>query len=136
MDEIEFITWEELLNGHVDQLRRYGGRDGFVDENTVRAAMARPQFKAKYEEDADLADLAAAYLYALSTTQGFVDGNKRSGVVASTVFLRKNGWKPTISDEIMYIISIAVSCAQVDEEMLARIFRDNIEPLDDAESDV
>ncbi len=89
MQDILFVDWDELIAGHRDQLRRYGGQDGFIDENVVRAAAARPEFKAKYDPDADIADLAAAYLYALSTTQGFMDGNKRAAVITAIRFLEK-----------------------------------------------
>ena len=46
MEGLEFITWEELLEEHRNQLRLYGGQDGFIDEGVVRSAMNRAQFSA------------------------------------------------------------------------------------------
>ena len=60
-----YITWDELLELHRTQLELYGGQDGFVDEGVVRSVMARPQFTAQYNSEADLADLAADYITAL-----------------------------------------------------------------------
>jgi death on curing protein len=82
MENVEFLTWEELLFLHEDGLQKYGGQQGFVDENVVRSAMSRAQFTAQYNAGADLADLAADYMFGLSTTQGFIDGNKRAAVTA------------------------------------------------------
>jgi prophage maintenance system killer protein len=111
MQDVIFLTWDELIEGHSDQLKRYGGQEGFIDENAVRSAMARAEFKAKY------------------------DGNKRAAVIACTTFLRKNGWKPFLTDELMYLVSIGIATANVDEEMLAQILRDHIEPVDANDSD-
>ncbi len=76
MDKIVFLTWDELLAIHKDHLQRYGGQDGFIDEGAVHAALARAQFSAGYNTDADLADLAADYMFGLSTTQGFLTAIK------------------------------------------------------------
>ncbi len=48
IDNIVFLDWDELITIHQDQLERYGGQDGFIDEGVVRSAMARPQFSAQY----------------------------------------------------------------------------------------
>ena len=66
MDQIAFIEWDEIQAIH-RPLEKYGGRDGFIDEGLVRAALARPKFIARYQDSADLANLAAGYLYALTT---------------------------------------------------------------------
>jgi hypothetical protein len=35
MENVKFLTWEELLFLHEDRLRKYGGQQGFIDENIV-----------------------------------------------------------------------------------------------------
>jgi death on curing protein len=127
MEGLLFLTWEDLEVIHHDQLQRYGGQEGFVDEQVVRSALARAQFTAQYNADADLADLAAEYLFGLATTQGYLDGNKRTGLAAASVFLRKNGWQMTITDELMYVLAMGVATNTVDKERLARIIRDHAE---------
>ena len=61
MDFLQFVEWDELLTLHEQQLALYGGAQGFVDENSVRSVMSRPQFTSQYVPEADLADLAAQY---------------------------------------------------------------------------
>ncbi len=95
----------------------------------MRSALARAQFTAQYNADADLADLAAEYLYGLATTQGYLDGNKRTALAAASVFLRINGWQMTITDELMYVLAMGVATTTVDKERLARILRDHMKEV-------
>jgi death-on-curing protein len=133
IEDIIFLNWEELLAIHRDQLMLHGGQDGFIDENVVRSSMSRPQFTAQYVEGADLADLAADYMFGLCTTQGFADGNKRTSLATASVFLRKNGLRFTVTEKLMYVVSIAVANGQLDRDGLAEIIRDHSEiaPLDE-----
>jgi death-on-curing family protein len=131
VENVAFISWEELLEEHRNQLSLYGGQDGFIDEGVVRSAMNRAQFTAQYNSDADLADLAAEYMYGLSTTQGFMDGNKRIALNAASIFVQKNGWQFTISDRIMYLIAMAVSRGELDRDGLAEILRTHMEEIEE-----
>lgn len=129
MQDLAFIEWEELLETHCDQLQRFGGQGGFIDEGVVRSALARAQFTAQYIDDADLADLAAEYFFGIATTQGFSDGNKRTALAITSVFVRKNNWQLTISDELMYVIAMAIAMGTVDKDALANILRDHMEEI-------
>jgi death-on-curing protein len=130
MDNVEFLAWEELLELHENQLRLYGGQAGFVDEGVVRSVMARAQFTAQYDSEADLADLAADYMFGIATTQGFMDGNKRTAYVAAERFLHKNGWEPMLSWKLLYLVAMAVARGELDREGLAEILREHMEPLE------
>jgi death-on-curing protein len=125
-----FINWEDLLVLHEEQLHAYGGQNGFIDEGAVRSALSRPQFTAQYNPVADVADLAADYLFGLATTQGFLDGNKRTAVVACLYFLMINGWDVTFTDKLMYVVAIAVAKGDLDRDGLAEILRTHMEPLE------
>jgi death on curing protein len=128
-----FLDWDELLGIHRNQLELFGGQNGFVDEGVVRSALARAQFTAHYNPEADLADLAAEYFYGIATTQGFSDGNKRTALAVASAFIQKNGWDMTITDDLMYVIAISVATGNVEKERLARILRDNMEEIVDPE---
>lgn len=121
MDFLQFVEWDELLTLHEQQLALYGGAQGFVDENSVRSVMSRPQFTSQYVPEADLADLAADYLFGFATTQGFSDGNKRTAVLAAERFLGKNGWRTFMSE--------------LDRDGLAEILREHMEAYDLPTSD-
>jgi len=53
--------------------------------------------------------MAAAYLFDLTRNQPYVDGNKRTGLVAALVFLDLNGLPYTQEDDTLYELSIAVA---------------------------
>ena len=131
MKDVEFISWDELVTEHREQLKLFGGQDGFVDEGVVRSAWNRPQFTLQYVADADLADLAADYVFGLATTQGFMDGNKRIALAAGTIFVRRNGYRFTISDDVMWIIVLAVARGELDREGLAEILREHMVELEE-----
>jgi death-on-curing protein len=129
MGNVEFIEWDELVILHTEQMKLHGGQDGFVDEGAVRSAVARPQMTCQYDPEADLADLAADYLYGLCTTQGFLDGNKRTALVVAERFLNKNGWETILTPQLMYIVVMTVAKSELDREGLAQILRDHMARL-------
>ena len=95
-----------------------------------RSVWNRPQFTLQYDQDADLADLASDYMYGLSTTQGFMDGNKRTALAVASIFIRKNGWRLTITEKLMYLVAIAVARGELDRDGLAYILRTHMEELE------
>ncbi|HEX9481325.1 MAG TPA: type II toxin-antitoxin system death-on-curing family toxin [Solirubrobacteraceae bacterium] len=71
-----------------DQLRNGPGLEG---------AIARPETYAHYE-DADLALQAAVLAHGIAESRCFIDGNKRTALIAMLVFLEINGWRLEASD--------------------------------------
>ncbi|MBI1246659.1 type II toxin-antitoxin system death-on-curing family toxin [bacterium] len=85
---MEFLTLEDVLAIHVDQVSRYGGDASIRDLGLLQSAIAQPQ--ATYGDaylHAFPFEMAAAYLFHLVMNHPFADGNKRTGTVAALVFL-------------------------------------------------
>ena len=61
MDPIEFLTDDDIFEIHADQLQRYGGRAGVIDNNAVLSAAgsAQAQMFGQYLNE-DIAEMAAA----------------------------------------------------------------------------
>ena len=77
---------------HQRQIAEHGGAEGLRDEGLLSSALARPQNLFAYvQPPPDLAVLAAAYAYGLARNHPFVDGNKRTSLVAARTFLLLNG---------------------------------------------
>jgi death-on-curing protein len=92
MAEPVFLTLADVLEIHQDQLRRYGGSPGTRDLDLLKSALAMPQAGMGEEYfHADIVEMAAAYLFHIVRNHPFTDGNKRTGTVASLVFLMLNG---------------------------------------------
>jgi death-on-curing protein len=129
MDEPLWIDPETLYLIHAQQLERFGGSSGVLDRGVVESALNRPVNRWHYGgAEVDLADLAAAYLYGLAQSQGFVDGNKRTGLAAALVFLAINGRRLRVPGEDLYrlVMSVADERVRMTEEAVAAWFRERI----------
>ena len=88
--EPEFLTREIVDAIHEDQIDTFGGLHGVRDENALESAIAAAQNVYHYG-GGDIYEIAAAYGYHLAESQAWFDGNKRTGVQASLVFLEGCG---------------------------------------------
>ena len=80
------------------------------DWGLVESALARPQATVFGEDAYDTVfDKVAALLLSLVTNPPFADGNKRVGLVATVLFLRKNGITLRIDENPTYDFVIAVA---------------------------
>src|SRR5580692_9224146 len=92
MDEILFLTRDEVVEIHRDQIERYGGSLGIRDEGLLQSAVAMPEASFGGERlHASISGIAAAYLFHLAMNHPFIDGNKRVGAASAIVFLKMNG---------------------------------------------
>jgi death-on-curing protein len=103
---------------HNDQLREHGGLPGIRDENVLESALARPQQKWHYAEDADTATLAAAYAFGLTKNHPYRDGNKRIGFLALATLLGMNGFELDATDAEVIAEMLALADARVSENEL------------------
>lgn len=82
----EYLSPEEVVAVHHDQIMRYGGLDGVRDYGLLEAAVFRPQAGYGY----DITEKAAALWESLSQNHPFIDGNKRTAFAAMYTFLALN----------------------------------------------
>lgn len=124
--EPRWLTQATLLAIHAQQLERFGGAHGVLDHNVVLSAMARPRHRWSYDESADLADFAAAYLVGFARSRGFVDGNKRTGLACALVFLAVNGFPLHVTGAELYTFTMAVANNQAGDPEVASYFRERL----------
>ena len=89
-DDVYFLTVEEVVEIHAEQIARYGGDAGVRDLGLRASAVHAARNVAAYGETYDLCDMAAAYLFHIGENQPFVDGNTRAGLTSGLVFLYQN----------------------------------------------
>jgi death on curing protein len=89
-----FLTPDQVLALHEDQITRYGGRCGVRDLDLLFSALGIPPatFDGVILHN-DLSEMAAAYLYHIARNHPFVDGDKRTALAAALVFLWLNGFR-------------------------------------------
>ena len=87
---MRYLSVEEVLEINASVM---GGKHALRDRELLESAVARPQASA-FGSDAypDLASKAVALLHSLIMNHAFVDGNKRTAVLATLVFLDLNGY--------------------------------------------
>ena len=111
-----------LIAIHDMQLAEHGGGAGLRDGNLLESALAKPENLAAYGEP-DVAALAAAYGYGISRNHAFIDGNKRTALVAAELFLQLNGWRLEVDDADCVLTMLAVATGDITEEAFASWLR-------------
>jgi death-on-curing protein len=110
---------------HAESLARFGGAPGIRDVGLLESALARPQNAAAYNPDATIFDLAALYCVGTIKNHPFVDGNKRTGLLAGRVFLSLNGCRFSPDEAQTVLMILAAASGEVGEVELARWFEEN-----------
>lgn len=108
--EPEFLSLDEVLEIHKQQIEQYGGSHGLRDAAGFESAVATPQatFGGNFLHDS-IPAMAAAYLFHLCQNHAFIDGNKRVGANAAITFLLMNDWEPLFEEEelVQLVLSVA-----------------------------
>ncbi len=125
MTPIHWIEIEVVLAVHEEQLAEHGGAVGVRDANLLDSALARPRNLVAYG-DPDISELAAAYAYGIIRNHPFVDGNKRTGLVAAELFLALNGYQLTASDENCVLTILSVADSSLSEADLCKWISENM----------
>ncbi|MEO8196776.1 MAG: type II toxin-antitoxin system death-on-curing family toxin [Thermoanaerobaculia bacterium] len=105
-----FLSLEEVLALHADQIERYGGTLGLRDPGLLSSALAMPRasFGGKYLH-ATQHEMAAAYLFHLTQNHPFLDGNKRVGLAVALAFLGLNDLELEADDESLTELVMGVA---------------------------
>jgi len=117
---------EVIVAIHEAQLREHGGMAGTRDAGLLTSALARPANLMAYDTP-DACALAAAYGYGLSRNHPFLDGNKRTGFVATELFLRLNGYNLIASDADCVLTMLAVAAGDITEDEFAAWLRQHVQ---------
>ena len=124
MKKISFLTLAEVIEIHADQLTKYGGQSGLRDMNLLSSAVAMPcvSFSDAFLHD-NLFKMAAAYAFHISQNQPFVDGNKRTALVSSLVFLELNGISISDPEGKFYDAMMDLASAKLSKDEFAEILQ-------------
>jgi death-on-curing protein len=128
-----FLTLDEVLALHRDQIRRYGGADGLRDLALLSSAVAVPEatFEGELLHDS-LFEMAAAYLYHLAKNHPFVDGNKRIALASGLAFLWLNDRQIEAGEDELTDLVVGVAAATVRKAEVAVFLEQHARPVDTA----
>jgi death-on-curing protein len=120
-DEPVWIALSTVLAVHDEQLAEHGGHAGLRDAALLESALARPRNSYAYGERS-LPALAASLAFGIARNHPFVDGNKRTSLVVSELFLELNDLELVASDEECIVTFLALAAGERTEEQLASWF--------------
>ena len=121
---MRFLSIEEVLFIHEDQISNYGGSTEIRDIALLESALAQPAATFdSVELHPNVFDKAAAYLFHICSNHPFVDGNKRTALASSLVFLELNGIIIEDPDELLYDIVIQAAKGDSSKEIISEAFR-------------
>ena len=120
------MTLGEVLRAHEYALT-FGGRAGISDAGLIESAIARPY--SGYHRS--ITRKAAALLQSLAQNHGFVDGNKRTAILMTSLLLVRSGYTFRIANEAAFNTEIeqmvlAVVRHELDFDQLVAWFRERI----------
>jgi death on curing protein len=124
-DDCFHLTIDVVREIHDEALKRFGGPEGIRDENLLASAVLAPQSSCGGKSPfADLIDIAAAYLFYICRNHPFLNGNKRTAMMATIVFLRLNGIEPAPDSERWEKLMLDMAASKIDrQETTARLRR-------------
>jgi death-on-curing protein len=124
MSEPFWLTRQIIVAIHDEQLAIHGGASGLRDEGMLESALDRPRNRWAYESP-ELAELAAAYAFGIARNHPFVDGNKRTALLALYTFLGVNGIDFDVPEAEAAAMILSLAAGEVNELGLTRWIRDN-----------
>jgi death-on-curing protein len=125
----DFLTLDDVLALHADQVERYGGSLGIRDLGGLQSALAVPEasFGGAFLHPT-LAEMAAAYFFHLSQAHAFIDGNKRIALAAAIAFLGLNGYDLVAGGDEVYDLCMGVAAGKSSKAEVAVFLAAHIRP--------
>ena len=122
-----FLTVDDVLQAHAEQVRLYGGDPALLDRGLLESAVAMPgaRFYGQYAHDG-LGAMAAAYLFHLAKNHAFADGNKRTAAVAAVLFLDYNGIDFDVDELKFQELVLGVADGSVSKAEATDFFRQHV----------
>ena len=110
---------------HDEAIYEFGGLSGIRDTGLLERALDRPRNRLAHEPKTTVFELAASLCFGLAKNHPFVDGNKRTALLAARAFLFVNGHllEPAEEDEVLTIVAVAEG--SVSEPQLAEWLQRN-----------
>lgn len=120
----QYLTPEQVLFLHSRLIDETRGSHGIRDLGMLLSALGRPQ--ATYQKKdlyPDLFMIAAALMDSLVRNHPFMDGNKRTAITSTAMFLLINGFRLEVENNEMVRFSLACAQSQLPLVQLATWFR-------------
>lgn len=100
------------------------------DHQVLRSTVRRPYIILFGQEQfPTLVDKAAATMYSIAAHHVFVDGNKRTAIRATEIFLIENGLRPTWSHESVSAFVLKIAQDKIDIDAVKQWLSEHVEEI-------
>lgn len=126
MAKITYTTFEQVLAIHHDQIERYGGSHGIRDIALLQSAIERPKSSFMGEDlYPTIFDKVAALIHSILLNHPFIDGNKRTSMVAGSYFLHLNGFELKVEQHQLVEAALNIESKKWDLEQISKWLKDH-----------
>jgi death-on-curing protein len=123
---MNYINLEQLLQLHVMVINQSGGSDGLRDLGRLESALASQEqvvfgdelYKTVFEK-------AAVMTRGVIADHPFIDGNKRTGMLAGSTLLQINGYKLVVEKGGLENFAVLIAVDHCSIEQIAAWFKSN-----------
>ena len=118
-----FLTPEQALFIHHRLIEETGGRHGIAKLELLLSALSRP--KATFDGKDLYPDIflkTAALMHGIIKNHPFIDGNKRTAITASSIYLLRNGYMLETSNKELEQFTLKIASKDVAIEEIAQWF--------------
>ena len=109
MKSPRWLTPEMVAAIHDEAIYEFGGLAGVRDAGLLESAVNRPRNRLAYASQSTLLELAGSLCFGITKNHPFIDGNKRTALLATRAFLKLNGrlLEPREDEEVLVMIDLA-----------------------------
>jgi len=120
-----YLDEDDVKEIHDDQLAQFGGQAGVRSPDGLASAVGQPQATYAGEDlYPDVFSKAAILGFCIAESQVFVEGNKRTGLVAALTFLKVNGQSVPPAEERLYEAMMDIANKKLSKDEFADLLRE------------
>lgn len=130
MNTIYYLSLDVVVAIHDEMIELYGGSFGIRDLGLIESAISRPQASFSGQDlYPTIFGKAAALFHSLMFNHAFVDGNKRTTIVATARFLFINGYELEVADEEFVAFPLRVENKHLSIEEIAKWLKEHVKTI-------
>lgn len=119
-----YLSIAQILFMHSRLIAETGGGHGVRDVGLLDSAISRPRATFGGEDlYPHIFDKAAALMESIVQNHPFVDGNKRAGITAAGIFLRRNGYWLTATHQELEEFTMGVAKGELGSSCISNWLR-------------
>ena len=119
-----FLTLEMVIGIHATIILKKGGLSGIRDVGLLISAVEMPKAKiGGLFLHYSIYDKAAAYLYHITCNDAFLDGNKRTALVSTLVFLEMNKVNVDINQSLLEALMVKTAQGRIKKSQISAFLK-------------